>query len=144
MVELLSSIWACVQARRKAIHDHKEFNVPLPSDIDFGNPIVPIYDYGTDDVVGFDLQLTQVPNDQGYTPLVLAAKYGDIDTFKYIWERAREISWKYWHVTAYKYPLEHIDDIWDIIKERDRRKPEEAKESEKTLYNMIIEAISSD
>ena len=116
MIELLDILWKFIQHYRKLIHNYKQHNIPIPTNISniIPNMIVPLYEY--DNSIDYDLQLTQIPNNEGYTPLVYAAKYGHIDMFKYVWERARDKAWNYWHVTAYKYPLEHIDDIWDLLK----------------------------
>jgi hypothetical protein len=41
--------------------------------------------------------------------------------FMYVWTRSAKTSWKYAHVTSYAFPLEHVDDVWDILLARGKR-----------------------
>jgi ankyrin repeat protein len=120
MVDLLDRLWQAVQARRKlnaARAAESLAPVPPPKDA-----IAPPFEYAGPAAVSTDFRLGQATNNDGHTPLVLAAKRGDAEMFNIMWQNARTVAWSYAHVTSFMYPLEHVDDIWDIIEEEKQKK----------------------
>jgi hypothetical protein len=66
--------------------------------------------------------LSEVPlhalrNNDAYTPIVLASALGLKDMCICLWERQRNIEWKWGSITAITFPLEHIDSIAQLIAE---------------------------
>ena len=62
-------------------------------------------------------QLIDLMNNEGLTPLTLAAKLGKRDLFEDLWKMQREPRWKWGGVDCALLPLDQVDDIGQVLDE---------------------------
>jgi hypothetical protein len=61
------------------------------------------------------IPLAAVHNKDGYTPLVLAASLGKVDTFARLWERTLETQWSWGSIHCRAFPLHFVDDGAQVL-----------------------------
>jgi len=54
---------------------------------------------------------TEMMNEDGFSPLVLAVALGKVSTFQHIYRSRRKVEWKYGPITQYKVPLAEMDTV---------------------------------
>jgi len=84
-----------------------------------------------------DIPLGAVHNNDGFTPMVLAASLGKADVFLQLWEREMETQWSWGSISCRVFPLHFVDDGAQVLARLARTK--RAKEASTTAADSTAE-----
>lgn len=96
---------------------------------------------------GTSIKLFGATNNDGYTPLVHAARLGKISIFRDIWERNSTLAWEWGHVQCRQYGLDNVDDIveiWENNREVINGRPPFPPRSARTALQLLTEVNFED
>jgi hypothetical protein len=74
--------------------------------------------YGRPKYLGTNVAVVDVLNNDGYSPIVLAAALGKVEMFSHAWDRSSETQWSWGAISAKLYPLGPIDEVSGLIEKK--------------------------